>query len=114
MSKTPEELAEEYRDRLLQNGERMNVFETFLAGYEAAQAQVAETDNVTEPLADEEIDLQQEVEALNAYMSAAQRKIMALQFNVEFLLWLMKDSIGTNECKKRMDQVMDGFGRNEA
>lgn len=39
MSKTPEQMAEEYRDLLLQNGERVNVFDAFLAGYQAAKPQ---------------------------------------------------------------------------
>ena len=36
---TPKQMAEEYRDKLMQNGERMNVFDTFLAGYQAAKPQ---------------------------------------------------------------------------
>lgn len=57
-------------------------------------------------------DLQEQIEALQQYMTVAQRKIMALQANVEFLLYHNKEKIGESETIRRMQQAMQGFGRN--
>lgn len=57
-------------------------------------------------------DLQEQIEALQQYMAVAQRKIMALQANVEFLLYHNKDKMGESEAIRRMQQTMQGFGRN--
>ena len=57
-------------------------------------------------------DLQEQIEALQQYMAVAQRKIMALQANVEFLIYHNKDKMGESETIRRMQQVMKGFGRN--
>lgn len=56
-------------------------------------------------------DLQEQLEALQQYMTVAQQKIMALQSNVEFLLYHNKEKIGESETIRRMQQTMKGFGR---
>ena len=58
-------------------------------------------------------DLQEQIEALQQYMTVAQRKIMALQANVEFLLYHNKEKIGESETIRRMQQTMQGFGRKD-
>ena len=145
MTKTPEEMAEEYRkDRLIQaNQDYQDGFmHGYCAGYKAAtlESMRPKTDAVGDALSAEAIqcaqrllgpkpshytifapsnsegadtpDLQEQVEALQQYMNVVQRKIMALQANVEFLLYHNKDKMGEAEAIRRMRQTMQGFGRN--
>jgi hypothetical protein len=46
-------------------------------------------------------------------MTVAQRKIMVLQANVEFLLYHNKEKIGEGETIRRMQQTIQGFGRKD-
>jgi len=61
----------------------------------------------------DDISLQERLEALEQYMSVAQMKIMALQSNLDFMLYLHKEEIGDTEAKRRMNQVSSNFGRNK-
>jgi hypothetical protein len=127
--KTPEQLAEEYAatktDSVFYRG---SLSDAFLAGYQAAKSEdKAEWDAAHERMVAEyeanspnnsnssddsdTPDLQEQVEALQQYMTVAQRKIMALQANVEFLLYHNKEKIGECETIRRMRQTMQGFGR---
>lgn len=60
---------------------------------------------------DPEVSLEERTEALEQYMNVAQMKIMALQSNVDFLLYTLRNEIGEEETKRRMDQVINNFGR---
>lgn len=144
MSKTPEQMAQEYAVKQHQGGWEVAASKDgFLAGYKAAKLESMRpvTDTVGDALSadaiqcarrllgpkpthyaiftpsntpdPEEPDTQEQLEALQQYMTVAQQKIMALQHNVDFLLWLMKDRMGDEECKRRMAQVMQKFGRRE-
>lgn len=67
--KTPEQMAEEYRDLLLQNGERVNVFDAFLAGYQAAKEQLSE--------------LRQDIRILNNQLSFFENKVRQMEADRE-------------------------------
>lgn len=107
--KTPEEMAKEYAatktDSIFYRG---SLSDAFLAGYQAA---MNSSNNSNSSDDSDTPDLQEQVEALQAYMTVAQRKIMALQANVEFLLYHNKEKIGEGETIRRMQQTMQGFGR---
>ena len=121
--KTPEEMAEEYaKDNTVAKWEYDISKGSFLAGYRQAKVQdKAEWDAAHERMiaeyeesdSSDTPDLQEQVEALQAYMTVAQRKIMALQANVEFLLYHNKEKIGESETIRRMQQTMQGFGRKD-
>jgi hypothetical protein len=129
--KTPLELADEHVEKLWGDGgtefERMTCEQDFLAGYEAAKREekeqwdaahermVAEYETNSSKNSDssEGPDLQEQVEALHQYMTVAQRKIMALQANVEFLFYHNKEKMGESEAIRRMQQTMQGFGRKD-
>ncbi len=126
--KTPEELAIDYCEPLLSDdyakaigredwigtrcvkvGEGHEMYKAFLAGYRAAKDEGNSSENSDSSDAP---DLQEQLEALQQYMSVVQRKIMALQSNVNFLLYLNKEKMGESEAIRRMAQTMQGFGRN--
>lgn len=128
--KTPEEMAEEYCE---DHDECEHARNAFLAGYKAAKLESMrpKTDVIGDALNSSAArhavallgdkpsnddcdtpDLQEQVEALQQYMTVVQRKIMALQANVEFLLYHNKEKIGESETSRRMQQAMQGFGRN--
>ena len=132
--KTPEEMAEQYaRENWGSGWEHDASIDAFLAGYKAAKLESMrpKTDVIGDALNNSAArhavallgdkpsnddsdtpDLQEQVEALQQYMNVAQRKIMALQANVEFLLYHNKEKIGESETIRRMQQAMQGFGRN--
>lgn len=60
-----------------------------------------------------EISLEERIEALEQYMNVAQNKIMALQSNLDFMLYLHRDEVGHAETRRRMDQVGRDFGRHK-
>ena len=111
MTKTPEELAEEYAvtktDSVFYRG---SLSDAFLAGYQAAMNSPKNSDSSDDS---DGPDLQEQVEALHQYMTVAQRKIMVLQANVEFLLYHNKEKIGEGETIRRMQQTIQGFGRKD-
>ena len=131
MTKTPEQMAEEYaKEHHMGGWEYEASIPAWLAGYQAAKSEdKAEWDAAHERMVAEYEanspnnsnssddsdgpDLQEQVEALQAYMAVAQRKIMALQANVEFLLYHNKEKIGESETIRRMQQTMQGFGRKD-
>ena len=114
--KTPEQMAEEYRIWVLENDHREvekpggHLSIAFLAGYKAAKNSPENSDSSDDS---DTPDLQEQLEALHQYMTVAQRKIMALQANVEFLLYHNKEKIGESETIRRMQQTMQGFGRKD-
>lgn len=132
--KTPEEMAEQYaRENWGSGWEHDASIDAFLAGYKAAKLESMrpKTDVIGDALNSSAArhavallgdkpsnddcdtpDLQEQIEALQQYMAVAQRKIMALQANVEFLLYHNKDKMGESEAIRRMQQTMQGFGRN--
>lgn len=133
MSKTPEEMAEQYaRENWGSGWEHDASIDAFLAGYKAAELESMrpKTDVIGDALNSSAArhavallgdkpsnddcdgpDLQEQVEALQQYMAVAQRKIMALQANVDFLLYLSRDKMGDEQALRRMNAVMKGFGR---
>ena len=60
---------------------------------------------------DEDISLQERIEALEQYMSVAQMKIMALQDAVNALLFVA--DIEDEKARKFMGNVMNNFGRHK-
>ena len=141
MTKTPEQMAEEEADRIerqailcvsllaMNDGEYFAAKKAYKAGYQAAKSEdKAEWDAAHERMVAEyeanssnssnssddsdTPDLQEQIEALQQYMTVAQRKIMALQGNVDFLIYLSRDKMGDEQALRRMDAVMKGFGRN--
>lgn len=133
--KTPEQMAKEYGDYFMP-GEDNKAYTplikeiAFLAGYKAAKLEGMrpKTDVIGDALnssaarhavallkdGDSDTpDLQEQIEALQQYMTVAQRKIMSLQANVEFLLYHNKEKIGESETIRRMQQTMQGFGRTD-
>jgi len=96
-----------------QAGYRTRVNEKFEDLAEAyQQGKWMETNSLENSNSSDTPDLQEQIEALQQYMTVAQRKIMALQANVEFLLYHNKEKIGESETIRRMQQAMQGFGRN--
>ena len=132
--KTPEEMAEEYaKEHHIGGWEYEASIPAWLAGYKAAKLESMrpKTDVIGDALNSsaarhavallgdkpsnddcDSPDLQEQVEALQQYMAVAQRKIMALQANVDFLIYLSRDKMGDEQALRRMDAVMKGFGRN--
>lgn len=51
------------------------------------------------------IDLQQQVEALQQYMVVCQLKIMSLQRNVDFLMHIIRRTLGDQKCVEIMDDI---------
>jgi predicted RNase H-like nuclease (RuvC/YqgF family) len=131
MTKTPEQMAEEYaKEHHMGGWEYEASIPAWLAGYQAAKSEdkakwdaahermVAEYEanspkNSNSSDDSDTPDLQEQVEALQAYMTVAQRKIMVLQANVEFLLYHNKEKIGEGETIRRMQQTIQGFGRKD-
>jgi hypothetical protein len=72
-----------------------------------AEWELDKTIEVHEP----EISLEERIEALEQYMNVAQMKIMTLQSYMHMVLFDLKDQVGDDETRKRMDAVMREFGR---
>lgn len=131
-----EQMAKEYSEYLdeASHDYRQGAYEGFLAGYKAAKldSMRPKTDVIGDALNSSAArhavallgdkpsnddsdtpDLQEQIEALQQYMTVAQRKIMSLQANVEFLLYHNKEKIGESETIRRMQQTMQGFGRTD-
>lgn len=115
--KTPEQMAKEYGDYFMP-GEDNKAYTplikeiAFLAGYKAAKDEMNSPKNSDSSDNSDTPDLQEQIEALQQYMTVAQRKIMALQSNVNLLLYLSRDKMRDEQALRRMDAVMKGFGRN--
>lgn len=78
-----------------------NPVDAFLAGYAAGR----EANSHNFPGSSNENglpDLQEQVEALNEYMSVAQGKIMALQNHVRFLISAIKNYSGNDEYLNKL------------
>lgn len=95
-----------------QAGYRTRVNEKFEDTAEAyQQGKWMETNSLENSDSSDTPDLQEQIEALQQYMTVAQRKIMALQANVDLLIYLSRDKMGDEQALRRMDAVMKGFGR---
>lgn len=110
--KTPEQMAEEWM--LIATigfvSTPIPLKSAFLAGYQAAMNSPENSDSSDDS---DTPDLQEQLEALHQYMTVAQRKIMVLQANVEFLLYHNKEKMGESEAIRRMQQTIQGFGRKD-
>ncbi len=62
---------------------------------------------------DDDISLQERLEALEQYMSVAQMKIMALQNAAQSIVFCLLREFGEEKAKSIMNDVMRNFGRNE-
>jgi hypothetical protein len=62
---------------------------------------------------DDDISLEERLEALEQYMSVAQMKIMALQNAAQSIAFCLLRELGEEKAKSIMDDVMKNFGRHK-